>query len=290
MTILKPKNILCPVDLGSVSDGILKWAGLFARTFGASLEILYADWWEPPRYFTEAQIQQLSRQQQEGEKALRSELGGVAKLALGGLAPYNINVVEGHPTERILDRAKGLASGVIVMGSHGRTGMARLRLGSVAEDVVRDSACPVLIVKAVKDAARVPAIKNILCPVNFSGLSKQSLEFSSELAAAFGAKLWVVHATDQEEVERGEVQQLICDWVPQEVRELCEVSEVIRQGSPAEQIILMAREHSADLIVMGAQHRPFLEFTTLGTTTERVMRHSLASVLVIPAEKMDNGN
>jgi nucleotide-binding universal stress UspA family protein len=290
MTLLKPKNILCPVDLSSVSDGILKWAGLFARTFGVPLEVFYADWWEPPRYFTEAQIQQLSRQEQEGEKALRSELEGVTKSVLGDLAPFNVNVVEGHLTERILERAKELMSGLIVMGSHGRTGMARLRLGSVAEDVVRASACPVLIVKSVKDPERIPIIENILCPIDFSRLSQQSLELSSELAGAFDAKLWVVHATSQEEIERGEVQQLICDWVPQEVRGRCEVSEVVRRGDPAEQIILMAREHSADLIVMGAQHRPFLEFTTLGTTTERVMRHSLTSVLVIPARKTDNGN
>jgi universal stress protein A len=290
MTILKPKNILCPVDLSSVSDVILKWAALFARTFGASLEILYADWWEPPRYFTEKQIEQLSLQEKEGEKALRGELEALVKSAIGDIAQYDINVVEGHPAERILDRAKELASGLIVMGSHGRTGMARLRLGSVAEDVVRASACPVLIVKAVKDAGRVPAIKNILCPVDFSSLSQQCLELSSEFASAFNARLWVVHATDHEEIVRGDVQRLICDWVPKEVRGRCEVSEVVREGNADEQILLAAREHSADLIVMGSQHRPFLEFTTLGTTTERAMRHSLASLLVIPAKKADNAN
>jgi nucleotide-binding universal stress UspA family protein len=290
MTLLKSKKILCPVDLSPVSDGILKWAGLFGRTFGASLEILYADWWEPPRYFTETQIEQLSRQEEEGERTLRGELETLAKLALSDIARYSINVVEGHPTERILYRAGEVASGLIVMGSHGRTGMARLRLGSVAEDVVRASACPVLIVKAVKDAGRVPAIKNILCPIDFSSLSQQCLELASELASAFNARLWVVHATDHEEIVRGDVQRLICDWVPKEVRERCEVSEVVREGNADEQIVLEAREHSADLIVMGAQHLPFLEFTTLGTTTERVMRHSLASVLVIPARKADNGN
>jgi len=290
MTPFKPRKILCPVDLSPVSDGILKWAGLFARTFKAPLEVLHADWWEPPRYFTEAQIQQLSRQEQEGEKVLRSELEALAKSALGGLAPHNIAVVEGYPTEQILQRAKESMAGLIVMGSHGRTGMARLRLGSIAEDVVRASGCPVLIVKSTADMERAPGIKNILCPINFTSLSRQSLELASELAAAFGAKLWVAHATDHEEMQVEEVRQRVCDWVPKEVRGRCQMAEVVRRGNPAEQIILMAREHSADLIVMGAQHRPFLEFTTLGTTTERVMRHSLTSVLVIPATKTDNGN
>jgi nucleotide-binding universal stress UspA family protein len=288
MTVLQPKNVLCPIDLSPVSDGILRWAGLFARTFSAPLEILYADWWEPPRYFTEAQIQELSRQEQEGEKALRSEVEALAKAALDDLVPYNVTVVEGHPTQQIMERAQKLTTGLIVMGSHGRTGIARLRLGSVAEDVVRASVCPVLIVKSVKDPGRAPTIENILCPVNFTSLSQQCLELSSELAGAFAARLWVVHTTDHEEANLDEIHQRICDWVPQEVRGRCEVSEVVRHGNAAEQVVLMAREHSADLIIMGAQHRPFLEFTTLGTTTERVMRHSLASVLVVPMKKTES--
>lgn len=282
MTSFKPENILCPVDLSAGSNAILKWAGLFARTFKAPLEVLYADWWEPPRYFTEAQIQRLSHQEVEGEKVLRGELEALTKASLGSLAVSTITVVEGYPTEQILRRAKELMGGLIVMGSHGRTGMARLRLGSVAEDVVRASTCPILIVKPATESDPAPAIHNILCPVNFTSLAQQSLEISSELASAFGARLWVVHATDHEEIKRDQVHQRICDLVPQETRGRCDVSEVVRKGNPAEQIILMAREHSADLIIMGAQHRPLLEFTTLGTTTERVMRHSLTSVLVIP--------
>ena len=290
MTPFKPKNILCPIDLGPASEAILRWAGLFAHAFDAPLEVLHADWWEPPPYFTEAQIQQLSHQEQEGEKTLQAELEAVAKAALGDVAVYSTTVVEGHPTERILERAKESTAGLIVMGSHGRTGVARLRLGSVAEDVVRASESPVLIVKSATAAKQIAAIKNILCPINFTSLSRQSLELASELAAAFGAKLWVAHATDYEEMQVEEVRRRICDWVSKEVRDRCQMSEVVRRGNPAEKIILMAREHSADLIVMGAQHRPFLEFTTLGTTTERVMRHSLTSVLVIPARKVETGS
>lgn len=287
--LLSPTNILCPVDLSPVSGAVLKWAGLFASTFQAPLEVFYADWWEPPRYFTEALIEQLSLQEQEAQKALRSELETLAKSSLGDLGTYSVNVVEGYPAERILERAKELMTGLIVMGSHGRTGMARLRMGSVAEDVVRASRCPVVIAKPAKDSAPAPSVKNILCPINFTSLSRQSLEISSELANSFGARLWVAHATDHQETQLDEIHKRVCDWVPQEVRGRCEVSEAVRKGNPAEQVVLMAQEYSADLIVMGAQHRPFLEFTTLGTTTERVMRHSLTSVMVIPAAKAGNG-
>lgn len=287
MTILELKNILCPIDMSPVSESILRWAGLFARTFNANLEILYADWWEPPRYFTEAQIQDLSRQEQEGEATLWRELEGISRTVLGQLVPYKVTVVEGYPAQQILGRAKKLMTDLIVMGSHGRTGIARFRLGSVAEDIVRAAVSPVLIVKSVKDPGHSPTIGNILCPINFTSLSQQCLELSAELACTFGAKLWVVHATEHKDAVAEEIRRRICDWVPQEARERCEISEVVRTGDAAEQIVLMARECSTDLMVMGAQHRPFLEFTTLGTTTERVMRHSLASVLVVPMRKAE---
>ncbi|HZT71113.1 MAG TPA: universal stress protein [Terriglobia bacterium] len=287
MTIFKPKKILCAVDLSPVSERILQWAGLFASTFDARVDVLYVDWWEPPRYFTEAQIHELTRQNQEGKKALREELERAAKRTLDGVATYNVSIVEGHPAQRILDRASELKAEMIVMGSHGRTGMARLRLGSVAEDVVRASLCPVLIVKTAEELEGRPSVENILCPVNFSGLSLQCLELSSEIANQFGARLWVVHATDHEDVKLEEVHERICEWVPPEVRGRCDVSEVVRRGDASEQILLMAREHSADIIVIGAQHRPLLEFTTLGTTTERVMRHSHVSVLVVPVKRTE---
>lgn len=285
MTSLELKNVLCPIDLSAASDATLRWAGLFARMFKVTIEVLYADWWEPPRYFTEAQIQELSLQEQEGEKALRSQLEELAKSRLENLAPYTVAVVEGHPTQKILERAKQLMPGLIVMGSHGRTGMARLRLGSVAEDVVRESVCPVLIVKSRKDPEATPAINNILCPINFTSLSRQCLELSSELARAFGAKLWVVHATGHREANVEEIHKRLCDQVRLEVQGRCATEEIVRRGDASEQILLLAREHAADLIVMGAEHRPFLESTTLGTTTERVMRHSLPSVLVVPTRK-----
>jgi len=284
MIPFEPKKILCPVDLSPVSEAVLKWAGLFASTFQAPLEVFYADWWEPPRYFTEAQIERLSFQEQEGEKALRSELEALAKSSLGDLANYSVNVVEGHPAERILERAKMVMTGLIVMGSHGRTGMARLRLGSVAEDVVRTSRCPVMIVKPAKESGPRRRLRTFSAPsISQVPLNKVWRYLPSLPMLSAPGSGWLTPLAMKKKLD--EVRQRICNWVRQEVRERCEVSEVVRRGNPAEQVLLMAQEHTADLIVMGAQHRPFLEFTTLGTTTERVMRHSLTSVMVIPATK-----
>src|ERR671922_10029 len=59
-------------------------------------------------------------------------------------------------------------------------------------------------------------------------------------------------------------------WVPEVVAQRCRASETVRAGDTSEQIVVFARQHSSDLIVVGAEPRRFLEFTVLGRTTERV--------------------
>jgi nucleotide-binding universal stress UspA family protein len=278
-----PKKLLCAVDLGEASAKVLRWAGLLARTFGARVEVLYADWWEPPRYFTEAQIQALVAQARAHRATVRQQLAALSRDALGPDVRHNLLVIEGQPATVILDHARHQVADLLVMGSHGRTGMARLRLGSVAEDVTRQTPCPVLIVKGDQDEGGLN-IRQVLCPVNFTALARQCLELSAAVAGAFRARLWVAHAVEAKQADLVQRRESLCAWVPDAARAQCDLNEVIREGDAAEQIVRLASEHGADLVVIGAQHRPFLEYTTLGTTTERVMRHSSCSLLVVPRQ------
>jgi nucleotide-binding universal stress UspA family protein len=274
----QPKRILCAVDLREPSKQIVEWAAALAGKLGGKVEFVHADWWEAPPYFFPGQIASLKEQAKENQEALRSKL---AELTAGVEVPHEVNIVEGHPAAVILERAVASGAELIVMGSHGRTGFSRLRLGSVAEDMIHAAPCPVLVVRNAAARERV-TVRNVVCPVNFTPLAKKTLEAAANIAAAFQAKLWVVHALEsggRAEVKREE----LCAWIPENVRGSCQLSEVIREGSAAEQLVLFAKEKRADLIVLGAQHQAFLEFTNIGTTTERVMRHSTSSVLVIPS-------
>jgi nucleotide-binding universal stress UspA family protein len=80
----------------------------------------------------------------------------------------------------------------------------------------------------------------------------------------------------------GAKHQELCQWVLEEVREHCDLVEVVHHGNAAEQILLTARDRGADLIILEAGHRPFLDFTILGTTAERVIRHADSAVLMVP--------
>ena len=275
-----PKQILCAVDLGPASRLVLGWARLFAQAFGARVDVLHSDWMEPPRYFTPAQIKLITEETEKRKAKLLEELAGMARQMFGAQAELVVNVVEGHPVQVLRDHMKARRPDLLVLGSHGRSGVARLMMGSVAENIVRESPVPALIARG-GDAA--PAgVRRILCPVSFTDVARGCLETSAALASAFHAPLDVLHAAEDPAARPEEVHDRLCQWVPGEARGQCQVTEIVRHGDAAEQIILHAREHPVDLIVLAAEHRPLLEMTTLGTTTERVMRHSPCSVLVLP--------
>lgn len=287
MSVFAPKTILCPLDLSDASRAVLAWAGMLAQTYQANLELFHAAWSEFPPYFLPSQAPQLEEEVQRH----RSELAaGLAKLAAETLGPRlspEIVVVEGHPIEKIIARAESRKPDLIVMGSHGRSGISRLRLGSVAENVVRASVAPALVIRARLGEQTPPRITRILCPVNFTESARTSLKAAAKIAHDFGARLLVMHAAEDKNVNLEAAREKLCQWVPSDVRGNCDLVEVIRQGNAAEQILLAAREQAADLIVLGAQPGRLFEFITLGSTTERVVRQAESAVLVVPSSRED---
>ena len=276
-----PKNILCPLDLSAASRTVLNWARMFAETYQAKLELLHAEWSEYPPYFLPSQEAELEARTDQHRAALGQELAKLAKEALGPNLSPEITVLEGPAVEVILNRVASAKPDLIVMGSHGRSGISRLRLGSVAENVVRATLTPTLVVKALADGQSAK-ISRVLCPVNLTEGGHRCLELSAQVAGAFGAQLVVLHAVEEGTFDLSSKHQELCQWVPAEVRGHCDLVEVVRHGNAAEQILLTARDRGVDLIIIEAGHRPFLDFTILGTTTERVIRHADSAVLAVP--------
>ncbi len=279
---LSIRTIVCPVDMSPASRIVLRWAGLFAKVFDAKVKVLHAESLDPPRYFTPSQLESLAARTEANRAILREELLQRTREVFPPGVSCDVVVAEGHPVSVILRHAAVEPPDLMVLGSHGRSGVARLLLGSVAENVVREATCFTLIVRGAEGVP--PGVKRVLCPVNFTDLARRCLEVSSAVTVAFKAKMDVAHTVETRSSEPEEEYQRLCRWVPDETRERCDLVEIVREGAAAEQIVLLAREHAADLIVLGAQHNPFLEFTTLGTTTERVIRHSPCSVLLVPGK------
>jgi nucleotide-binding universal stress UspA family protein len=286
MSSFAPQKILCSLDLTPASEGILRWAGLFAQAFGSHLEIVHADWSDAPYFFTEGQIGNLVAEAAHRRKTLSRQLHHLAEKVLDSRVPFSTSVLDGAAVDAILDHIRITPPDLIVIGSHGRSGLDRLLLGSVAENIARHAECPTLIVKGTAlsaDAPQLdPQVHKILCPVSLADTAEHSLSIAADVATTLAADLSLLHIVEHNVLPPEDARQQLCHALPDEIRTRCHATEVVRTGDPAEQIILQARAEHPDLIVLGAAHRTFLEFRTLGRTTERVLRHGPSPVLLVP--------
>jgi len=274
-------RILGAVDLGPLSPDILRWSGLFGSAFGSRIEVFHVYWFDYPPYITESLAEDLLRDAEVQRRVIEKDLRALAEKYLDSKTVWSVGIAEGHTATTVLAQIEAKSVDLLVIGSHGRSGIDRLLMGSVAESLMRSAKIPVLVTRSTKDSETKPTLKDILVPVNFTEHSERSIEFAAHLASKSGARLHVIHAVEEHDSPEVGLRQL-CEWVPSSSREQCEVKEVIREGNAAEQVVLAARAESVDLVVLGAERRPFLELTTLGTTVERVVRHSPCSTLVLP--------
>ncbi|HZN36526.1 MAG TPA: universal stress protein [Pirellulaceae bacterium] len=138
---MKANKIVFPTDLSKTSTAALGWATVLARDTGATLVIVHVE--EPPVAYG------------GGELYYGMDVGDREKLqqALAGVRPADPGVkfvhklLVGNPARAIVQTAKDEQADLIVMGTHGRTGLLRVLMGSVAEMVVREAQCPVLTVR-----------------------------------------------------------------------------------------------------------------------------------------------
>lgn len=150
MTALTPvRKILVPVDFSEPSERALSYALELASRLDAHVLVMHV--WEPPRAvgpdfglypIGQGEVQQIL------EEEVSRRLKRFAGQAVGADDPQpDTLVVQGIPYEAIVDAAEGRQIDLIVMGTHGRSGLKHFFLGSVAEKVVRHAACPVLTIR-----------------------------------------------------------------------------------------------------------------------------------------------
>ena len=174
----------------------------------------------------------------------------------------------------------------------------RLPLESVTQALLLSAPCPVL---AIPRHPRNPALiesvafARVLCAVDFSAASTQALRYATAIAAQFRSRLQVLHVLDLTSQAREAGVLALGDgnsWrdlemaalrhlhaaVPDDVRSVTTVEEVIGVGLPAREILHAAREMNADVIVMGAQSRAGFELLRFGSAAHGVVRDALCPV------------
>lgn len=141
-----PRTILASLDLDDLAPGVLDYAAELAACLGAKLHVVHA----APRPVLDPEVP---------DSLVNEALQQVTAAALAKLEPVvashrtasylaSVRVELGEAVPVILDAAKLLGAELIITGSHGRHGISRLVLGSVAEQIARRATCPVTLVRA----------------------------------------------------------------------------------------------------------------------------------------------
>jgi nucleotide-binding universal stress UspA family protein len=227
--------------------------------------------------------------------SLRAEQDGVQ---------FETRQIPGDPGDRIISTADEEKAALIVLGTHGRTGLDRVLLGSVAEKVVRGAHCPVMTVCGTEAAAEPPLgalipVDCFLVPMDFSECAQEAFEFAVSLAKPVGGALRLVHAfepsaypldfslfrvTDEKALHarmRERLRELVAILRTQGVsaEEACQV------GLPPEVILAQANRTPGSIIVMGTHGRRGWQHLTMGSVAERVIRHAACPVLTVKSPK-----
>ncbi len=188
---------------------------------------------------------------------------------------------------------------LVVMGTHGRRGVARVAVGSTTEQVMRHADCPVLAVGLDAERDAPASVERILVPVDFSDSSAPALALADELAAVYGARVDVLHAVyvpDLPDVYgvglhfaasapdiMSNARQALRGLVGQHVAPERVGRVVTRLGPPGPTILEEAERLNAGLLVMPTHGRTGLERLAFGSVAEAVLRRAPCGVFAIPS-------
>lgn len=290
------KNILCPVDRSPSSLQAFDRAIAIARWRGARLHLLEVV--ESAASPGGSAGPRRAGVRHEARAALERDLRQMLVSRRASDVKVEIVLREGNVVREILAQAADSRADLVVIGSHGRGGVQRLVLGSVAEKVLRQATCPVLTIRrgVSKPRRNRSPFKTILCPTDLSSAGNNAVAYAKRLARVENARLIVMSAVEWPfgvAMTSGPVAELQDGLEADTRRELARLLPRRAAGRPAAQAIVvhgkasaaiveLARARSADLIVMGVSGRGALDVVLLGSTTHHVIRHGEWPVLTVP--------
>jgi nucleotide-binding universal stress UspA family protein len=296
-------RILCAVDFSEFSRRALDHALSVARSHRSTVTVLNVITPAPAavasNYFFGAETPPpLLLSMMDRETATRELERLVRTESVPGVNVETV-VAESFEVHReILAQAARLHPSLLVLGTHGRSGFERLFLGSTAEKVLRKASCPVMTVPPKAPDAMVSGpvpFRQIVCGVDFSKSSRAALDYAMSLAREDRAALAIVHVIDTHPMYvdfappaaidlhawTRQASAGLHDLVAEQVRVTCNVTEVVREGRPYEEILGLARELEADLIVLGVHGRGAADLFFFGSTTHHVLREGQCAVLTL---------
>ena len=284
MSVFKPKKILIPIDFSKTSLSALDTAITFSKKSGASLHLLHVNEGLTkslePGYFVNPPMM-LDYQNsfiEQSDKHL-ADLAGKIKSETGMTAKSSTETGLVHATIR--DFTENEKIDLIVMGTHGVSGVKEFFIGSNTIRVIRDSRCPVLSIR--KKVSKNP-FKKILMPFRDKPHSREKVNYAIDMALLFGSEIYVL-GIDTEQTDAHKKKILL------EAKQIKEIiskngvkcfTKVISRGYAGDIVLDHARKIESDLIISMAdldKMNVFEYFT--GPFSQQVVNHSPIPVLSV---------
>ena len=275
----KPKRILVPTDFSENAGYAMRYASDLASRLGAGLAVLYSDPFLPPIDYT-ATVGGWDESSFANLKARAEEqLERDAETNINPSVLYDAMVRVDTPLDGILAQARESGAGLIVMGTHGRSGFRRLVIGSVTEAVMHHAEVPVLAIPPRSTATA--SIKRIVCSVTYNAQCFDALTFAAQIARP-EARFILIRARSTDLAQSEDDLFNLSAWVPDSIATRCDF-ELFGSGSVPEQIDAFARKTQADLIVASEPAERTALDVLRGTFAARLAQQSDCPVLTLNA-------
>jgi nucleotide-binding universal stress UspA family protein len=282
------KNILLATDFSPASDRALEYAASLARRFGSRIyltHIITLDGF--PMMSPEFAARSLKELRVAAEKSMGEILESGRLIAV----PNQVLIQEGNLWPAIEELIKQHEIDLLVIGTHGAGALRKILIGSGAEEIFRKAKVPVLTVgpSTKEEPFYELELKNILFATDFGRSAEREAEYAFSLAQEHRSRLRFLHVFPHPEAygedvlalekERNKVQ--LQELVPRATELHCKLDFEVAVGEPVEQILRIAQDTNADLIVMGAKARGILAGNVPHTKAYRVVCGARCPVLTV---------
>ena len=235
------------------------------------------------------------------------------RLTKQGMTKVHVQIADGTPAEQILEAVRNSGATLLALATHGRRGLARWAMGSVAERVVRACEVPVFLTRSFRPGPRAPfwepapaedqPVRKILVPTDGSEAARAAIGPAEKLALLFGAEVVVLHVVTPAPMPGALLPGMEVPWTPMSPPALpasdkdeatrataerfahagLKTTRLTVMGDPAAEIVDHPALDGIDLIAMATHGRTGASRWLLGSVTERVLRHAKVPLLLVRA-------
>ena len=293
--------ILVPLDGSKTAEKVLPYARYLAGKFKVPVELLaVVDVVEIASHMTSEKVHFLDTIIEDAVQHSTTYLRGVATTIAG--TNVRCSVEKGRAEDTIIEKAATDKTMLITMATHGRSGLNRFLLGSIAEKVLRGTVNPLLLIRAGDEKSQGEAmLKSIIVPLDGSELAEAVLPIVADMAKKLDLEIELfrtyhvpynvysgdegLYAVNYEELLAG-LRDEAAEYLEKRAADLkrlgvAKVQCITKEGLAADEIISLGRKTPDNLIAMSSHGRSGVRRWVLGSVTELVVRHSGDPVLVI---------